>query len=443
MSRQGLVTSAFGRFVKVGGLVGRVGVSMLGEQAAGLLRDGPTAQLKKAENAVRNAARIVDTLGEMKGAAMKVGQMLSLHEGLLPPEVSAVLGALQKEAPSVSYEVMERELRRELDDVDALFESVEPEAFAAASIGQVHRGVLRDGREVAVKIQYPDIDRMVQADLGNLKALLGSLVSLFSDIDFEPVWEEVKERLFEELDYLQEADNIRRMAAMQADCPEILVPDVVPEATSRRVLTMEFLDGIPPAAAASDRYPQRLKDQWGVNLFEFTLRGLFEHRFLHADPNFANFAFRDDGRVVVYDYGCMKAIPADIAAGYAGLVRAVIDKDKAAIPGRLRDMGVFKEGGKPFPRDMTDPYVDLVQDIVRAAPPYTFGDDSSIYESLYDLGMTNWRNASDIRFPRDMVFIDRTLVGLFGNLGKLRATGPWRQLLLDQTAAAADLPKVS
>ena len=439
MSKKGLVTSAFGRFVKVGGLVGRVGVSVVGEQAAGLLRDGPTARLKKAENAVRNAARIVDTLGEMKGGAMKAGQMLSLHEGLLPPEVAAVLARLQKQAPSVSFDVMEDVLRDELDDFDALFESIEPEAFAAASIGQVHRGVLRDGREVAVKIQYPDIERMVRADLKNLKALLGNLVGLFSDIDFEPVWQEVKERLFEELDYLQEADNIRRMAAMQADHPEILVPEVVQEATSRRVLTMEFLDGIPPAEAASDRYPQRLKDKWGVNLFGFIFRGLFEHRFLHADPNFANFAFRERGQVVVYDYGCMKSIPADIAAGYAGLVRAVIHKDKAAIPVQLRDMGVFKEGGKAFPRDMTDPYVDLVQDIVRAAPPYTFGEDSSIYETLYELGMTNWRDASDVRFPRDMVFIDRTLVGLFGNLAKLRATGPWKALLLEYTAPAAKL----
>ncbi len=242
MSRDDFVTSAFGRFVKVGGLVGRVGVSVLGEQAVGLLRDGPTKQLKKAENAIRNAIRIADTLGEMKGAAMKVGQMLSLHEGLLPPEASAILSKLQKEAPSVSFEVMERELRRELKDFDALFESLEPEAFAAASIGQVHRGVLRDGREVAVKIQYPHADRMVEADLKNLKTMLGNLVSLVMDIDFEPVWEEVKERLFEELDYLNEADNIRRTATLHADIPEIIVPDVVREATTRRILTMESLE---------------------------------------------------------------------------------------------------------------------------------------------------------------------------------------------------------
>ena len=434
MSRDDLITSAFGRFVKVGGLVGRVGVSVLAEQAVGLLRDGPARQLNKAENMVRNAIRIADTLGEMKGAAMKVGQMLSLHEGLLPPEVSAVLSVLQKEAPSVSFEVMERELRRELEHFDALFESVEPEAFAAASIGQVHRGVLRDGREVAVKIQYPRARQMVTADLKNLKALLGNLVSLVTDVDFEPIWEEVKERLFEELDYLKEAENMRRTDALYAGYPAIIVPDVVQEATTQQVLTMEFVDGIPPDAAVSDRYPQHLKDRWGVELFEFTLRGLFEHRFLHADPNFANFAFRKDGSVAVYDYGCMKEITADIAAGYSRLMDAVLGNHKAAIPEVLRNMGVCKEGGTPLPRDMTDPYVDLMQDIVRASPPYTFGEDASIYESLFELGMSNWQDATDIRFPRDMVFIDRTLAGLFGNLSKLGASGPWRKLIRKYTA---------
>ena len=364
MSRDELNTSAFGRFVRVGGLVGRVGVSMLGDQAAGLLRDGPTKRLKKAENMVRNAARIASTLGEMKGAAMKVGQMLSLHEGLLPKEVAAVLSVLQNDAPSVSFEIMERQLRTELEDFDELFESIETDAFASASIGQVHRGVLRDGREVAVKIQYPDADRIVTADLTNMKVLLGNLVGLFTDIDFDPIWEEVKERLVEELDYLQEAENIRRKAAMHADFPEIIIPEVVGEATTRRVLTMEFVEAIPSSEAASDQYPQELKDRWGVTLFEFTLRGLFKHKFLHADPNFANFAFREDGTVAVYDYGCMKQVPDNIAAGYAGLMDALLKRRKTAFPELLHKMGVHKEGGAPLSRDATDPYVDLMQDIV-------------------------------------------------------------------------------
>ncbi|MDJ0748499.1 MAG: AarF/ABC1/UbiB kinase family protein [Woeseiaceae bacterium] len=434
MSRDELNTSAFGRFVRVGGLVGRVGVSMLSDQAVGLLRDGPTKRLKKAENLVRNATRIASTLGEMKGAAMKVGQMLSLHEGLLPKEVAAVLSVLQNDAPSVSFDVMEGQLRSDIDNFDDVFESIETEAFASASIGQVHRGTLRDGREVAVKIQYPDADRMVTADLTNMKVLLGNLVGLFTDIDFDPIWEEVKERLVEELDYLQEAENIRRKAEMHADFLEIIIPDVIGEATTRHVLTMEFVEAIPPNEAASDRYPQELKDQWAATLFEFTLRGLFKHKFLHADPNFANFAFREDGTVAVYDYGCMKQVPDNIATGYAGLMDALLKRRKSAFPELLQKMGVHREGGEPLSRTATDPYVDLMQDIVRASPPYTFGEDETIYKALYDLGMTNWQEASDIRFPRDMVFIDRTLGGLFGNLGKLGATGPWRKLLQEYTA---------
>ena len=433
MTREDLNTSAIGRFVRMGGLVGRVGVSMLTDQAAGLLRDGPSRRLKKAENLVRNATRIATTLGEMKGAAMKAGQMLSLHEGLLPPEVASVLSVLQKEAPSVSFDVMEGVLRRELDDFDELFESIETEAFAAASIGQVHRGVLRDGREVAVKIQYPKADRMVKADLQNMKTLLGSLVGMFTDIDFEPIWAEARERLIEELDYLQEAENIRLKREMYADFPAVIIPEVVPEATSRRVLTMEFVEAIPPREAASGRYPQELKDAWGAVLFEFTLRGLFQHRFLHADPNLANFAFREDGKVAVYDYGCMKRVPDNIAAGYAGLMSAVIHNRKTMLPKILRDMGVHWEGGVPLSRSVTDPYVDLLQDIVRVAPPYTFGEDVTIYKALFDLGMSNFQEASDIRFPRDMVFIDRTLGGLFGNLARFRATGPWRKILRKYT----------
>jgi len=205
-------------------------------------------------------------------------------------------------------------------------------------------------------------------------------------------------------------------------------------ADAQRVLTMEFAESIPPGEATSAAYPQDLKDQWGVALFEFTLRGFFEHRFLHADPNFANFGFREDGSVVVYDYGCMKEVPGEIAAGYARLIDALLKRRKTAFPALLKELGVYKDSGAMLPRSTTDPYVELMQDMVRASPAYTFGSDDTIYKTIYDLGMANWKEANDIRFPRDMVFIDRTLGGLFGNLGKLGATGPWRQLLRQYTA---------
>jgi predicted unusual protein kinase regulating ubiquinone biosynthesis (AarF/ABC1/UbiB family) len=422
------ITSSFHRFVKLSGLMGRVGASMLGARALDFARRDVSAQAHTGEALLRNATRIVETLGEMKGAAMKVGQMLSLHEGLLPPDVAAILRRLQQEAPKVPFEVMQFEIRGALPDYDRLFESLEPEAFAAASIGQVHRARLRDGRHVAVKIQYPLIEEIIRADLSNMRTLLQALFSMVSSVDFEPMWLELRERLLEELDYENEAANMRRMTALHDDVPEIIIPGVVEEASARRVLTMEYVDGIPPQQACSERYAAELRNRWGVALFEFQFRGLLEHHLLHADPNLANFAFREDGRVVVYDFGCIKRIPEQLAAGYAAILRAAIDGRPEEIPRLLFDLGVSK-GDEPLSTDLTTPYFELFAEVLREDPPYSFGENENLYRELFDLGMASLPHAMDIRFPRDIVFVHRTLGGHFGNLSRLGATARWRNLL--------------
>jgi predicted unusual protein kinase regulating ubiquinone biosynthesis (AarF/ABC1/UbiB family) len=430
-----LVTSAFRRFVKLGGLAGRVGSSVLAERLADLGRSAPEKETRKSENLVKNAARVVETLGRLKGGAMKVGQMLSLHVGLLPPEVAAVLKTLQQQAPRVPFEVMEGEVKSQLPDYDELFAWLEPRAFAAASIGQVHQAVLRDGRRAAVKIQYPEIERILRADLANLRVVLQGLFSLFSKVDFEPVWNELRDRLLEELDYTREAENTRRMAELHAGVPEIVIPAVIAEASTRRVLTMEYRQGISPDDACSAKYPQELKDRWGVALFELGYRGFFVHRFLHADPNLANFSFLDDGRVIVYDFGCVKSVPEELAAGYAAVVRAALDGRKSEIPGILAGMGIAKTGGEPLPRTMVDPYVEIFGEVLRPDPPYTFGEDRDFYQKMIELGSANMGEARDVRFPQDVVFVNRTLSGHFGNLTRLAATGPWRELALEYVTA--------
>jgi predicted unusual protein kinase regulating ubiquinone biosynthesis (AarF/ABC1/UbiB family) len=424
--------------LKLGGTAGRVGASLAGEQVLGLLRAADSRDRRRRENMVRNAVRIVETLGELKGAAMKVGQMLSLHEGLLPREVSEVLHALQKEVPQVPAEVMEYEVRGALPGFDEVFAELSFEAEAAASIGQVHRGRLRDGREVAVKIQYPLIDQVVMADLANLKTLLKSLFALVSDVDFEPVWSEVRARLVEELDYTHEAANLRRMAELHDDVPEIVIPAVIDRATTRNVLTMEYIGGVSPARACSLRYGHELRSRWGVVLFEFVLRGLLVHRFLHADPNLANFAFLEDGRVVVYDFGCVKEVPEELAQGYARLLLVVIEERFNEVSGVLQDMGVERRDGSPLPDGLIRPYLEIFAPIFRPAPPFVFGEDRDLYRKLISLGTANWGEASDLVFPEDAVFIDRAMAGLLGNLNRLGAEGPWREIALDFARRAAE-----
>jgi predicted unusual protein kinase regulating ubiquinone biosynthesis (AarF/ABC1/UbiB family) len=313
--------------------------------------------------------------------------------------------------------------------IDELFAELDERAFAAASIGQVHRGRLADGRTVAVKIQYPLIDQIVKADLKNLRRLLQTLFGLFFDVDFEPVWAELRDRLLEELDYRHEAENMRRMAELHADVPDILVPGVVPELSTDRVLTMEFTEGITPHSACSDRYPDELKSRWGRVLFEFQLRGLFRHRFLHADPNLANFSFLEDGRVIVYDFGCVKRIPDRIATGYSALVHAVLEDRREDLPELLLELGLFKTGRIPIAREVIDPYVGLIQEMMREDPPYVFGEDERMYEKILELGAANWSQSIDVHFPQDIIFVDRSLAGHFGNLTRLRARGPWRELV--------------
>ena len=429
MTRRPPKTSPLGRLFELGGLAFRAGASTAATYVSSLGKAAPRKEELRTAELVKNAHRLVTTLGEMKGAAMKVGQMLSLHDELLPPEVAAVLRRLQAETPSLPLEMVEEQLEAELGDPLQVFASFEPEAFAAASIGQVHRAVLRDGRRVAVKIQYPGIDRIVEADLGNLRRVLKSVVALVSKVDFEPIWQELRARLREELDYLHEAERIRRMAELHEGVHEIVIPRVVEEASTARILTMEYAEGLSPDEACSDATAQELKDRWGLVLYEFLLRGLLEHRLLHADPNLANFAFREDGRVVVFDFGCVKEVPVKLARGYRALCRAALDGRTGEIPALLSKMGVHRADGRPLEQELAAPWLGLVLEFLRESPPYRFGADGTLYGRIFDAARGSIAESDDIRFPADVVFVHRTVIGHLGNLTRLKAVGPWRERL--------------
>jgi len=425
-----LITSTARRFLTLGTLAGRVGASLLTSRLADLARDPEARAKRRAEVLVRNATRVVETLGKLKGGPMKIGQMLSLHAELLPPGIAEVLSALQRNAPAVPAEVMEGEARLALRQFDQLFATFDPHPFASASIGQVHGATLRDGRRVAVKIQYPAIDQILKADLNNLRTILGSVFAMFSEADFAPIWGEIRDRLLEEIDYRHEATLLRRMAAIHADSPHIIIPRVVDEASTQTVLTMEYVPGIAPEVACSDAYPQELRNRWGVTLFEWIFRSLVEHRFLHADPNFANFAFRDDGRIVVYDLGCVKEVPERVGVGYGRLLRAVIEDRGQEIPRILGDMGIAFANGAPLSAEITQPFLELFAAMVRPGTAYTFGSDPTLYDRVFALGWEHAGDAADLQFPPDIVFVHRTLGGHFGNLGRLRATAHWREVAL-------------
>jgi len=443
MADKDLIRSAASRMFRLGGLASRVGISIAGNTVANLFRDMESRDEHRATILMKNALRVKELLGQLKGVPMKIGQMISLHEKLLPKEIVDALKSLQQNAPAVPFEELHETVKNELGPRFAYIKHIDETPLAAASIGQVHRAVLVNGVEIALKIQYPGIDDVIRADLKNLKGLLNLLFSMFSKMDMEPVWQELKDRLLEELDYEKEAASMKRMTDLFADDERIIVPKVIEEVTTRHILGMELVLGISADSVSENRYPQTLKNTWAKSMVSLILKGLFQFQFLHADPNIANFAFLDDGRLIVYDFGCMKEVPEELCHGYVRLVSSFLNHEYPKIPIVLKSMGVHKANGDLMPWQMAADFADVLQEFFEPDTHYTFGDDEKVYAKFYELGNKHISESMSMVFPKDIIFIDRTFGGHFGNLCRLNAQADWRSILLAHMAHANTIKEIS
>ncbi len=434
VSKNKLITSATSRLFRLGELAGRVGLSMAGNTLANLFRDEEAQGEHRAAVLLKNAMRIKDALGQLKGVPMKIGQMLSLHERLFPEEVARVLRMLQQKAPAVAFEDILDMIRHELGRRFSHIESIDETPLAAASIGQVHRARLKDGRDIALKIQYPGIDEVIRADMKNLKGILTLLFSMFTRMDLEPIWQELNDRLLEELDYEKEAANMKRMAKFFKNDKSIIIPKVIDKVSSRHVLGMELALGISPDRLSEDAFPQELKNQWGISIMKLILKGIFCFRYLHVDPNIANFSFLENGGIIVYDFGCMKEIPEHLAKGYARLIHAVLNQQYHLIPETLQSMGVYRSDGTPVSLEIVTDFADVFYEFFKPGTAYAFGDDPGVYQRIQALGFKHIGESMSLVFPKDVIFIDRTFNGHFGNLCRLNARADWRSMLESYSA---------
>lgn len=422
---ESLVTGTFSRFVEIGGLMGKIGASVIGNSTAGLFRAATRQQDKALQMWMKNGHRIVDTLGRMKGAAMKVGQMLSLHDGLLPPEVAQILSTLQKEAPPVPFSELQATLEQDFPDYRHRFSDIETEALASASIGQVHRARLRDGRDVVIKVQYPGIDRVIRSDLSNLKTMFRMIGSTLFKIDMNIIWSEIQERLLEEIDYRNELRNQTRFQQLFADDDGITIPRLYSEHCGAHVLTSEYVPGRTLTDITGETDAQR--NAWGRNLMRIYLKQIFQHRLLHADPNAGNYAFLPDGKIAFYDFGNVKQIPDFLIPGYRRLIAAALRNDADRIPEILKTMRIHHLDGRPVRTEIISGYLEIFAPVFRGE--YCFGSDESIVRKVMDLGRSYWFDAFDITFPPDIIFIDRTVGGLLGNLSRIKACADWSELM--------------
>lgn len=415
-----------------------------------------------AENPVHVAAaeEMLRQLGELKGVGLKLGQMLSYIDGALPadaePVFRRVLSKLQRDAPSLSWEAAQGVLSETLGDWATHFAAFEPEPFAAASIGQVHRAQLHDGTDVAVKIQYPGVAEAVRADLANLdgaKSVVGPMLSLLgggTNAEFAGnAIREIRARMEEELDYLREARMQQRFAEMFANLSEVIVPEVYPQHSGDRVLTTRFepgrrLDEVLDA-------PADLRNRWGRTLAQTVTDSLYVHHTFNADPHPGNYLFRDDGTVVLLDFGCIKEIPAAMADDMRRYMSAAI---RAANTERPEDWAAFRQAlTAALALDRGDAAAaDLFDDLFRfMLEPLLFDADFHFtpqwVAKLNDLTVDGKRKLvfGQGRLPRmpkfppmpaDYTFINRVQWGFYSVLTRLDATFNWHALLPDDMRCA-------
>ena len=341
-------TGRLGRLARVGAAAAGQAVRQAGTRTANITRSEERAEAAMERRQLEAAEQIVTVLGGMKGAAMKLGQVLSFVDlGIVPSEhrerFQAKLAILRDAAPSVSFEEMREVIEEDLEaPVDEVFATFDREAIASASIGQVYRATLWDGREVAVKVQYPGIGDAVRADMKNLGVLLRLAHSITPELDTKAVGNEIRERIVEELDYELEASNQRTMARIYEGHPFVAVPAVITSLCRERVIVTEFVRG---AGFESLRSADRAeRDRIGEILFRFYFGSMYRYRRFSGDPHPGNMLALPDGRIAFLDFGLFKTIDRDVAELELACQRATIDGDAGELHRLMSAAGFLPRG---------------------------------------------------------------------------------------------------
>ena len=399
------------------GRFARVSAGLTGVIARGAARSFGGTGLISAEN----AADLTAVLGSLRGPVMKVAQFMATFPGLLPPDVAAPLLSLQANAPPMGPAFVRRRMQAELGPHwEQRFKTFERNAVAAASLGQVHRAVAKNGRLLACKLQYPNMGAAVQSDVRQLKAALRVQRGIDSTIDTREIGEEIAARLAEELDYHREAAHMRLYRIMLAQTPEIAVPEPIKSLSTMRLLTMTWLEGR-PILELTDA-PQRTRNAAATALFRAWWRPFAHHGVIHGDPHLGNYTVRSHGGINLLDYGCVRTFTPSFVEGVIGLYRALQKRDDGLAAKSYRAWGferltpdmvyTLNMWARFIFTPLLDDRVRLVDDGVPAAE-YGLRQANEVHAKLKALG--------GIKPPREFVFMDRAAIGLGGALIRLGA----------------------
>jgi predicted unusual protein kinase regulating ubiquinone biosynthesis (AarF/ABC1/UbiB family) len=405
----------------------RVGAGYAAHRARKVFASAERRDALDAEFELKSAEQVVATLGNMKGALMKLGQMASYLDDGLPEPVRQALAQLQQDAPPMAPELAAQVIEDELGGPpDRVFAEWDPTPIAAASIGQVHRAITHDDVPVAVKVQYPGVGDAIKADLDNSDMLFSIIGMMMPAFEPGPLVEELRDRLTEELDYALEARNQQLFVDYYRDHPFIHVPAVVPALSTHRVLTTELATGV--RFAETEKWSQDERNMAGEAIYRFVFRSLYRMRAFNGDPHPGNYLFNPGGQVTFLDFGLVKHFTAAEMDVFAEMmIHAVIRPDQAAYRRAIESFGILKPGA-PIPDEELWNYFGHFYEIVRESKELTFTHDYSaeLVQRLFDLQGRFGDVAKYSNLPPSMVIIQRINMGLYSVLAQLNATANWR-----------------
>ncbi|MCY7270483.1 MAG: AarF/ABC1/UbiB kinase family protein [Sphingomonas bacterium] len=385
-----------------------------------------------------NVGKVADRLSHLRGAAMKLGQMISMDSGdILPAELTKVMERLRDNAHHMPPQQLQQVLGAQWGkDWRTRFRRFEPRPIAAASIGQVHRAVTHDGRELAIKVQYPGVRESIDSDIDNVALLLRMSGMLPGELDIAPLLSEAKRQLAEEADYQREGEQMTLFGDLLADDPDVVVPALDREFTTERVLAMSFIEGQPIETLVTA--PQDVRDSTMRTLIGLVLRELFEFGVMQTDPNFANYRFQPhSGRLVLLDFGAARAVGARTVAAYRDLLQAGLDEDRDAVRQAAMGAGFLSPAAADRHGARIDRMIDIILGELHRPGPFDFGDRRFV-GALKDHGMEVAADKAAWHVPpADILFVQRKISGTALLAARLKARVDVRALATERLARSA------
>ncbi len=362
-----------------------------------------------------NAHRVTETLADLRGAAMKIGQLLSLQgDDLLPPQFAEILSSLRDQAFFMPEAQVSEVLARELGpNWEARFAEFDFEPIAAASIGQVHAVQSVDGRDLALKLQYPGISRSISSDVDNLAAVLKVSRLLPAEVDYAALVPELKAELRREADYRREAKNTERYRRLIEDDPGLRVPRVHPDLSTRHVLALDRVHALPIEDLRAPEHPQERRDRIGASLVRLVFRELFSFHFMQTDPNFANYLFEPkDERLALLDFGAARSFPSEFADTYRRLIIAAVGRDHQTLLALAAELGFVRGEESLTERAVFVELCELFAEPLREPGRYDFRA-SDLAARVRERSVEAF---TEYRFPQpptQTLFLHRKLAGSF------------------------------